>query len=249
MPPRMPLSSESTVSKQCCSWISQTWNTARWAAAEAFESVWGGERKGFETRLEPWADNINGWFLKQEGKKESVKKKKIYFHGVINGDGEDLTVLRGDAEVADGSTVAFQNTSWFPVKRKRMKKIKNIWHSEQIQANRKNSMWFLTLKNVGSTHARVCPGPRWPARCASRKGQMSWLLCSRWTPSGHVMLGAAASSSAEPSWSSPRNKPPRSQSAASPRRLAAAHDLRGKNRRHENKLTVWQVNVAFNHNK
>lgn len=109
-------------------------------------------------------------------------------------------------------------------------------------------MWFLTLKNVGSTHARVCPGPRWPARCASRKGQMSWLLCSRWTPSGHVMLGAAASSSAEPFWSSLRNKPPRSQLTASLRRLAAAHDLREKNRRHENKLTVWQVNVAFNHN-
>lgn len=52
------------------------------------------------------------------------------------------------------------------------------------------------------------------------------------------MLGAAASSSAEPFWFCLCNKPPRSQSAAAPRLLEAARDLRGKNRRHEN-YCVW----------
>lgn len=58
------------------------------------------------------------WLISNAKKEESLKKKN-HFYSVVDRDGEDLAVLWGDTEVADGSTVAFQNTSWFPEKRKR----------------------------------------------------------------------------------------------------------------------------------
>lgn len=57
------------------------------------------------------------------------------------------------------------------------------------------------------------------------------------------MLGAAASSSAEAFWSSLRNQTPRSQSAAAPRLLEAAHDLGEKTsdvRFHLLLITKWE---------
>lgn len=53
--------------------------------------------------------------------KSQVKHKKgvmAHFHGGVYGDREDLTVIWEDAEVDDGSRVAFQNTNWFPEKKK-----------------------------------------------------------------------------------------------------------------------------------
>lgn len=64
----------------------------------------------FDTHGQPCANNIKVWFINKGGG---------HFHGVVHGDGEDLTVLGGDAEVADGSLVASQNSSWFPGERKR----------------------------------------------------------------------------------------------------------------------------------
>lgn len=37
-----------------------------------------------------------------------------HFRGAVRGDGEDPTVLWGDAEVGDGSRMALQQARWLP---------------------------------------------------------------------------------------------------------------------------------------
>ncbi len=50
-----------------------------------------------------------------------------YFHSAVSGDREDLALLWKDAEVDDGSWVAFQNTSWFPKNKTETKRRRKLF--------------------------------------------------------------------------------------------------------------------------
>ena len=151
-----------------------------------------------------------------------------HFHSAVCGDWEDLTVLGGDAEVDDGSTVAFQNPSWFPKIRKQTKLLFCEWC--YWSQRKPTESWFLTQRNVGSTCVWVCPCLQWPAGCAHDWGQTSWHLCGCWKLSGQMTPGAVESSSVGPSWSYLRSRPLWSHSAAARRPSEAAHNLvRGGN--------------------
>lgn len=114
------------------------------------------------------------WLISKAKKEESRKKKKRSLSRRCRQrrrrSGCPLRRCKG-SWWEHGGLSKYQLVSW-----KKEKGKENIWGSTEIQANLKYPLWFLTLKNVGSTCAQVCPSPRWPTRCASHKGQTSWLL-------------------------------------------------------------------------